>query len=326
MSAEWKDWSDFPEFCSNPLIREIGTYRRWAVSGNIHPDGKGKVPIDMRCILDPSDDGHLFGNSLKPGSLVTLDTLKTVLPHAANCAFFVREEEDDVIVLDIEKTCEPDLRKRLLATPWEYGEVSMSGKGLHLAMHTPKALRDDFGDVMARKQCVKLFGGQVEVMFEHWITFTRNVIEADETLGTVELIDIIRPEMLVRAAEKEVEIEYTDDRPEIPHEKSIKRAILLEPRYVPNVEDPTNHESEVRFGLMSRTLHRIDYYHDGYVRQFNEEPYTDNQRVWLLYDLCREMLPDRGKYDDDRGHGMSFLFYDVTNCVKKHPYEPKGHR
>lgn len=163
----------FPDFYGNPVIRQLGRDRRWSIS-----DAE-KMPVNIPRLLDT---GAITGASLYKldSDTVTLATLTRRLPTASNCAYYVQAAEINYVLLDIEKTCPPEITHRLLKladTHGLYTETSMSGKGYHILLPLP----ENFYDIEASTDKAKIQHpeGYYEVLLDHWVTFTRHPIDPE---------------------------------------------------------------------------------------------------------------------------------------------------
>lgn len=325
MSEYVPSWRDFPAFYDNPTIERLGKNRRWAISGRLGDDDedKGKAPISMTPFVHPtlySWEPHVpvFGNSAQPHQMVTLDELCELVPHAANCAYRVNEPFDGVIVLDIEKNVDPALRERLLACDWVYGETSMSGQGIHLVVPTPPDMRSRFPEAMTKTVC-KLFSGTVEVLLDHWVTFTRDVIDRPADHGTVSLTDILAPEM---ERMRNISVEAVDVSALEPDSAGYKTALTHfdgsynepDPRYKRTLADYDNDASRMEFAMFMRVANYVTNLADNYART-SCIMLSDSERVWIIYNIAKRCVTHRPKHDEVR-LGMPYLLYQAQRAYE----------
>lgn len=189
--------TDFTEFLKNPFVRSVAGKKRWTASTTndiFDATGKNlifpkKMPIDIVVL---QNEGKLRGaKHMDDRSLDTLPNVMKTLGQPTNLAFYLRADLDKYVVLDIEKTCPADMRKKFLAMPYVYGEVSMSGKGLHLVFRLPPC----FYDYEAAMKQVSMNGpGKVfEILLYHYCTFTGKMIEpADPNASNEEWEEMFR--------------------------------------------------------------------------------------------------------------------------------------
>lgn len=172
----------YRDFYENPAIIKLGQDRAWTISDS------SKMPVSQRALLGY---GELRGASTYvPDDMLTLDQLVNIWPDAANNALFLRDH-GRYAILDIEPTATQACRDIMLATPWVYGEISMSGHGLHLVIPYPEELLIRYPN--ARKSTSKHSSGTYEMHLQHWITFTRRAIEQPDTWGTISLEEALTP-------------------------------------------------------------------------------------------------------------------------------------
>ena len=163
----------YEEFYQNPIIKKIAPVKAWTVSDNT------KMPIDA---TDLFYRGILHGAVTKDPAhcpFVDLYTLSEMLPNATNNAFCLDAVRDGIIVLDIEPGCPDDIKHGLLRLPSLYAEYSMSGRGYHLIFPLPES----FMDIAREKTAVKEEHKYYEFLCNHYVTFTRNVVKAEDYPG-----------------------------------------------------------------------------------------------------------------------------------------------
>lgn len=163
----------WPTFYENETIQELGKNCRWSISTN------DKMPIDVPHLMATE---AVRGASIRAGFdqvCVDLDTLVKCIPNAANHAYHINSIVDEVIIVDIEKTCPKEQALALLGMLPDalYAETSMSGKGYHLVMPLPESFRQ-WADATTRP-VLKHPEGWFELLQRHWVTFTRNPIPED---------------------------------------------------------------------------------------------------------------------------------------------------
>lgn len=180
----------FPDFYTNDTIAAIGRHRLWTVSDNL------KRPVDIvsaldqdeicpRCGMPGCTTVHGAQVHLADEQLLTLDELTQQLPTASNAATHLDWEHDQVMVLDIEPDCPPEVTRQLLrlvtgnsandTAPALYNEVSMSGRGYHIVLPVPEAMFSLPG--VAQRTKLQHPNRWFEVLMYHWITFSRKPID-----------------------------------------------------------------------------------------------------------------------------------------------------
>lgn len=294
----------FPGFYDNPIIAELAHESRWTISDS------DKVPIDARGLKEL---GRLRGAYAPTDEcLLPLDELMTLLPTAANNAFRIDTQIDEIVVLDIEKTCPPELKAALNRLPALYRERSMSGHGLHLVMPLPANFHT-WPDAIGKK-VLKGPHGWYEVLMGHYVTFTRDVVPEPADVHR----DMASWEQLwARLASKAkptptmADLEVLLDRPEILHaEEIINYATnMIKKR---SIDDFDQDASRYEFSVLSSLYHFIDMR----TRPLSllGSGYDETELVWLLYDAVRRTIPHRDKHDQMR-NGVPYLFDQALRKV-----------
>lgn len=302
-----KTYRDFSDFYDHPLIRRIADTKKWTVSD------KDKRPIDMFDLrVLHMVTGAKFTNEL---SLVSLPRLCELLPDAANNAFYLDCLTDGFVVLDIEPTCPANVKKKLLAMPYLYGEVSLSGKGYHLVFDTPTCL-DDY-PIAKKKIVMKEPHGHYEILLNHWVTFTRNMLPPSK--GT-ESFD----ELFERMASEQVEthrddVDVSEMRPEMPKvaEVAIEQLTNIRP-YGRTPENFHGDRSKYEYGYMSHLYRKLQAILalDRIQQMMNGEELDDNQKAWVLFAAAVAHIPHRDKHEECRD-GLPWLLYLAREVIAK---------
>ncbi len=148
-----------------PLISPL---HRWAAT----MPGNPKVPVAM----DSWGTDRLRGNRHRDETdCVDLPRLLDLVPDGTSYGFYLDSREAGIVVADIEPDCPEDLRERLLDAPWAYGEISVSGKGLHLLF-----LADDLGGSFVEDaERLRSENNWFEFLQRHWVTFTGKALARD---------------------------------------------------------------------------------------------------------------------------------------------------
>ena len=308
-------WRDFPDFYSNPFIKQISANEKWTVSD------KDKRPIDMRALIDKRKVwGAAWDRGYNP--LVDLATVCETIPSAVNNTYFLDAITDKYVVLDIEPICPEHLREKLLSLPYVYGEVSMSGKGLHLVFDLPEDILDKY-PIARQKLALKHETGYYEILMNHMVTFTRNMIPpSDNKQGPAAFRNIF--ELLAMEAKETVKgkiipIEAETDVSDIPYSKAILNT-LRSNKYKKTQADFVNKKSGKEdksafefgtagfyFAIMRRITPK---------RQYKEHTYTDEEYSRLLYEILKEKLEYRPKHSETR-FGMPWLCFIATDIVAR---------
>lgn len=292
-------WRNYMDFYRHPIISEIGQEPRWTVSD------ADKRPIDMRALIDEQViQGAQFRNEL---CLVNLEELVNAIPNAQNHAYYLSWRLDHFMVIDIEKTCPPEIAAPLLGLNYQYGELSMSGLGYHLVMDLPENL-DEFPDAK-QKKVLKHPEGFYEILLEHYITFTRVPISA-QRIDTARTLrgNQDQPsweEVYADLAENAVYIEIQDididlNKPQLPHEETILELMMRFP-YRRTLEDFSNDHSRYEFGMMAFLYNTLEPILESAMIKRSHD-WSPSDKAWLIYLVATQWLQRRPKHDEYRNN------------------------
>lgn len=315
------DYRDYLEFYNNDFIASIANNPKWSISDN------NKRPINMSALetfLKEKDTRVYIGGASQydDTNMTTLGHTIQMLPNVANHAYMLNARLDGWVVLDIEKTCPPDLKKKFLQIPYLYGEYSMSGKGIHLICRLP----NNWNKFPAYQNMVKLQAktGWYEILMYHWVTFTRNHLDKITSKGTKKgytIANIFEDLTKQVKASQKVDIDTVTDKPDIPSEKRIL-TMMDSFHYGKKPEDfPKEDENGNYLGPdMSRYEFGCASFLALHVNQMTKIPslakndYTDEEITWLVYDLLKKRLEWRAKHDTIH-KGMPWLLYNASMAV-----------
>lgn len=310
----------------HPFIAKHAADPNWSMS-NLE-----KVPVDMR------PNYHYRGaNPYIDGTTCSLrDVISRVdekwRPRIWNFAYHIRAMRDEFCVIDIEKSCDEAIRERLLNLPWLYGEVSMSNLGYHLVMPLP----DNFYrfEAAATRSAVKHASGGFEILVNHWVTFTGNLIlprdndtdwnalwanmarnvkavsrrdiqidENDLALANEACADYAKMDIDSRRFSERKSLHAMDDFLKDPNARGLDRY------------DMSRYEYYLMTQLKTAAL---EYYN-----VMGEESPDDETLVMTLYVAYLKLkeefpfiAPDRPKHEQTR-QGLPWLLYTAQECVAK---------
>lgn len=296
-------WRHYMDFYRHPIVADLGHDPRWTVSD------ADKRPIDMRALIDENIlQGAKFHDH---NCLVTLEELVNTIPNARNHAYYLSWRLDEIMIIDIEKTCPPEIAAPLLGLEYQYGELSMSGLGYHLVMPLPANI-DEFPDAR-KKKVLKHPDGYYEILLEHYITFTREPISAQQQSSASDLRagqdqptwEDVYAELAKNAVYVEVQdIDIDMDKPELPHEETIVELMMRFP-YRKNLDDFDEDNSRYEFSMMAFLYNSLEpILEAAMIRRAHE--WTPSDKAWLIYQVARQWLAHRPKHDEYR-NGMPLL-------------------
>lgn len=311
----------FPDFYQNPVVQILADQPRWTVSDS------NKMPIDMRELID---HGRLRGAwDISEECLVTLGELTRELPDAANNAFYLRAQSDGVLVLDIEKTCPPDIAAELLGMSESlYGELSMSGRGYHLLLPLPPNFWDY--PLATGKKVLKEEHGYYEILLDHWVTFTRAEIPFERYMDPSG--DGVLPEApawadlyaglaALAVDTPKAELDITADKPEIPMENEIVELVTRLP-HKRELEKFHGDYSRWEFAILGVLYNRLSAVLVAF-RDVVDHPYSESDQAWLLYTAAVQVIPEREKHQEYR-NDMPLLMNAAVSLIARRTAEEQA--
>ena len=302
--------STYAEFYDNPIIQAIADIPRWTVSDN------KKVPMNMREIIK-SGGKRLWGaHEISEQCLVTLDDMARAMPGAANNAFYLRSQTDGLVVLDIEKTCPPEIRDELLKIPGLYTEYSLSGKGYHVVLPLPANFWEY--PIATGKKVLRHEEGWYELLLDHWVTFTRNPVPL-ENLPAPDFDDPWT-KLYASLAEKAVEtptstFDFSDERPEIPRREQILNLMTRRP-LEKSLDDFNGDLSRFEFSTLGVLYNRLGPILVAVADAEPDAVFDETVKAWLIYEAAMTVIPHRDKHDEIR-NGVPLLLNAAVALVAR---------
>ena len=297
-----KTFHNFDDFYNHPFIKSITDNEKWTVSD------KDKKPIDMFAYKYRQQiTGALFTDNK---SLVSLPELCELIPNARNNAYFMDSIVDKFVVLDIEPICPDAIKQRLLKTKYVYGEISMSGKGYHLIYPLPNCFSKY--PIAQKKIVMKEEHGYYEILLQHYVTFTRNMLP-DATGG--EDFEKIFEELA--STQKETIRKDIDVQELKPNNIPLEKDILITLNHLDYNKTPIdfyNDMSKYEYGFMGFLYYKLKK--QLALQDYKEHKYSDNEKAWLLYTVAKNKIPKRQKHDEYRNN-LPWLLYLASEIIAK---------
>lgn len=306
----------YKKFYEHPVIQALAHKRRWSVSTN------QKWPVDMVDLIYRHRSGNWIddeGRKFKAAAyrdercLVSLPDTLSVIPHPTNHAYFLTALTDGVVILDIEPACPQEIKEHFLKMPYLYAEKSMSGKGYHLIFPYPEDIIEKYPDAL-NKKVLKSEDNTYEILLNHYITFTRNMLpEADES-HTMSFRDLFE-----NLAKEQKEIKRDDFlldsqlKPEIPHEDKIL-SYLLAYNMKKKLSDYSGDYSKYEFAWASQLNRKLNVILKASPMRYQE--YNKTQRAWLVYTGLQNKLEHRPKHDEYR-NDLPWLLFLAQEALAK---------
>lgn len=297
-----KTFRDFNDFYNHPFIKSIADNEKWTVSDN------NKRPIDMFVYKYRHEvTGAIFTDNK---SLVSLSELCNLIPNAKNNAYFMDSLTDNFVVLDIEPTCPKDIKEKLLLTPYIYGEISLSGKGYHLIYPIPSCFSKY--PIAQKKIVMKEKHGYYEILLQHYVTFTRNMLPS--AIGTENFDPIFEELASIQIETKRKDTDIQELKPDdIPLEKDIL-ITLFHLDYKKTPADFYNDLSKYEYGFIGFLYYHLKKQLD--INKYKIHKYSDNEKAWLLYTVAKDKIPKRQKHEEYRNN-LPWLLYLASEIIAK---------
>lgn len=312
---------DVQAFLENPLIEALAKEEAWSISD------KDKRPLD---IFELEVFHRVIGcRPDMPGATVTLDHLLRLAPTPPNLAFFLNADLQGYVCLDVEKTCDEDLKRRFRAMPFIYGETSLSGKGLHLWFPMPTNI-GGFPDARHKIKLREPRGNYELLMRSHWVTFTGNQIERAEPPDGEEPLTIedVYAELALHTPKPVVALtggidDICSDISQIPDIDYIM-GLLLDTNPFDRVPEDFPDDNNAARCDMSRYEYAYIASRYRLLRMIlklsrieeNGHVYTVDERWAILLECAVSFLEHREKHDELRC-GMPYLVYNTRSILMR---------
>lgn len=307
----------YEKFSNHPFIQSIAQNEKWTIST------KDKMPIDMyELMYNKRIRGAQYSDNL---SLTSLEKLNSVMPAAANYAYYLNAPVDGFVVLDIEPKCPKELRQKLMTMDALYVEKSMSGKGIHMVFKYPYDIIAKYPNAAEKIVFKEPENGSYEILINHYVTFTGNALEYEidpniEKMSFTELFE----EMA--AMQKSVQVNNVDFEELKPVETGQIERVFELLRYAADTWRKTPEDFTNQLGEVDNSKYEFAYI--GYLYDklntitkvsaiAEDHTYTDEEKVWIIYSIAKDVIPYREKHDSYR-NGQPWLVYLITSVMAKY--------
>jgi len=308
-------------FLQHPFIQEISMNPYWTIS-----DPTDKKPLDIALLMSES---KIVGASFNDGNnpLTTLPAITgwfeqhNMIPQ--NASYHLRAANEAFAnkpvhaILDIEPNCPDDIKNKLLSElPWDYAEISLSGRGLHLGLILPCDIKMNFKKLSVLKHPDKYY----EILLnQKFCTFTMNMLNQTPPLkdkaALTRLSDFIIP-LYDKWIEKQTERQDMSIKlqaPDIPEKDFIER-FTVSIQFGRDISEYGNDLSRYEFAYACFILYKIRQIIK--VEKLKHINYTPEQITWLVYRQLQNALPWRAKHDETRD-GLPWLLYQAREACAK---------
>lgn len=312
-----KSYQLFPNFYDHPFIQRLAEIPKWSISRC------DKVPIDMLALSKGQIKGCV---PTDPYSMDTLDnTIKIMetnyqaVPN--NHAFLMNIDEDQCIMLDIEPTCPSSLKRKFMQIPHIYAEKSLSGKGIHIFLPVP----DEYYNYPQLRKIQKMQdkNRHYEIMFDHWVTFTRNQLHitntTDDTFFKQIFKELAEAQVVYENEKIDFELNYNPSETisEIPGADEILE-IALNPnanKFNKTADDYNGDLSRYIFAICAHYYKIMDRLMSAsFVKEKHPDNFTPQEQTRILYEIIKDRVPKRDK-NNERRNGTTWLMDQCRKCV-----------
>ena len=312
-------------FRNNNLIKKMASEANWTFST------KEKMPVDMEVLLSKY---YITGASFKDKNpLVTLDRIDAI-PELVplNRAYYFHAKDNHIMIIDIEKTASEETKKFFMQIPANYGEVSMSGKGIHLLIELDdKEIPEEARYIIESVSVLKLPSKDAEFIFnDHYCTFTKNQIPVIQKDNNNKLHNEIIRDLLmnlvkldsknkkIREERQKLTMHYEDNFDHTWLHETISDSVS-EDKFGKTAEDYNYDESrwEMAYAtfVLNKTMSLINKIKRSKksVAKKDVANLTDSDIIYIAYEVLKMNLPHREKHDEER-RGMPWLLYLTNNA------------
>lgn len=290
------------DFIDNPTIRYLAAKPYWTV--NVEK----KKPLDIK---EFERTGLIIGAKNEKCLTTLSDLLRIIDVIPKQFVYSLNAARDNVVVLDIEKTCPDDIKTELLKLPFLYGDISMSGLGCHLVLPCPP-----LDEITQQKVVLKEDHGYYEILIHHYVTFTNNTLFAryDESTSPIsfqKIWDELKASKK-NAVKQEIEFDESQISLDFPQYNSLKDIITRNflARFRKTPEDFNNDMSRYEFAVIGSVRYSTELMLS--VPMYARLNLDDSQKIMLVYKIVQELLEPREKHNEKRD-GKPMLLYQVYN-------------
>lgn len=290
-------------FSKSPIMLELAKKPYWTIN-----EKESKKPIDIWHLYKTGEIRGAYDET----ALTTLPNLFKLLGGIPdNFVYSLDAIRDNIVVLDVEKTCPEDLKSKLIQTAFLYGDISVSGKGIHLVFPCPA-----LDEVTESKVAMKEENGNYEILLKHYVTFTKNgflpIYDNENAPVKFQNIwnDLAEKQKLFTKQVINFDIDDIDmDFPEYDElfNATVKNYLN---HFSKKPEDYNNDMSRFEFAVIGKIRLGLIYLLD--LPKFSKLNLTENQQIMIVYRAAEEILPHRAKHEQVR-NGKPMLLYQTCN-------------
>lgn len=289
-------------FIANEIIRQLAQKPYWTVNVD------NKKPLD---ILEYEKTKRVWG-ATSDACLTDLSNLLRIINAVPQqFVYNLNAARDGIVILDVEKTCPEDIKAKLLQLPFIYGDISMSGLGLHLAFPCPV-----LDEITSKKIVMKEEHGYFEILLHHYVTFTNYTIFPQYTVENApiqfqEIWDELRETQRI-STKSEITMNIDDIDLDFPNYETLKDAITrnFKQRFKKTPANYSGDMSRYEFAVIGSLRVSMMYMLDLPI--FSRLNLDITQQIAIIYKIACEYLEYRPKHDEIRD-GKPMLLYQTYN-------------
>lgn len=312
---------NFTTFLQQPFVQQIAKIKKWTISDI------NKMPVDL---YELKYKLRIKGCDMsKPYSTESLHEMYKDFPDAKNFAFYLNGALHDIVILDIEPICPPDIKANLMNMPCLYAEKSMSGKGVHMIFPYPEDILMRYPN--AAKNAIK-YKKYYEILINHCVTFTGDEIphkkitdKADEEPFRTTFENLAKVQKETIALDIAVDLEKikpincksaNDIMMYLSNYASDNKLLNVYVQHHMDLGDAIDWSS-FEYGYMAhlndhlKSILKVSYIND---EMKERNGMTTEERLWFITTVAKEHLPERDKHNEKR-NGMPWLVYIATKVI-----------
>lgn len=283
-------YNQFPGFFQNSAIQQLAPIPRWTVSTS------KKVPINIKKALETNGQVITYYKNQNT-DLTDLYTIINWFSNPVYLTYFLNCQRDQLVVLDIEKTCPDDIKQRLLNLPYLYGERSMSKQGYHLIFRLPPSIKNY--PKIRYKQSWTHPKHYYELLLDHQITFTKDTMHIPPSNKTENFLNVFEELASVQTnpVDKQTVIETIKPQ-NIPNEQYILGLLKESATLSKTLLDYNDYKDRYEMGQIFKLFNNLKLIllTDPIIKQ-TEHQYTDSEIAWLIYQELVNRIPYRSQHD-----------------------------
>lgn len=293
-----------------------------------------KLPLDIKHYRDT---GRLklasYQNEL---CLTTYEDVLRLVPNYNNLTYFTNATKNNIIIVDIEKTCPEELRNELLKLPYFYAELSHSKQGLHLFLEIPESY--DKKEELLKRTVIKHPSKTYEVLIKHYTIVTFNEYEPKvKQAYNPDKITAFLDEMLTYGSSSLSSIKPQREKRLVGDDETVDTFRLYQPsvcerqieQLVQAIEfdktpkDYAENVSDFEFAFIGHIVFKYDWLYRtnrliGLAKIYNDiEHESTKQAMYVIYKVCERVIPYRQKHDTKR-YDLPWLMFNIYSYFLKY--------